>query len=403
MLETLVRRRGLVRLTLVPLALLAMVGCTGLIGDGGGGGDDGVLITPEEQAAQDAFINKAAPALRNATCTSCHATMVPMFLAGADDLEMRAALLAYDPPVINLDAPSSSRILNKGMHSGPALNAAPLGDILEWIRAEKDAQPDPGPTEIPLDTEPFTVQLCTSGVPSTPPDPPNPTCPLNTVSLQALGVDAKLEFAAPAVGSSLYLNRLTLTGGAAGVYIEHPLFVSHPADAEPVADLLDRYNATKINLMAAETSQIEGGTASFADFAPNNPISLHFKVVQAYQPDTTPPAAGGCKVLASFKQNAQQLMQTNCANACHGGANTNAQSAMNLMGLLNTPDDVTLQAACDEVLTRVNLIAPDQSSIFLAPTPNNPNHDFTFNNNATNFNAYKTSVLVWINAEKTAP
>ena len=402
MLETLVRRRGLVRLTLVPLALVAMVGCTGLIGDGGGGGSgDDDSITPEEKAAQDAFINKAAPALRSATCVSCHATMVPTFLAGADDLEMRATLLAYDPPVINLDAPSSSRLLNKGMHSGPALNAAPLGDILEWIRTEKDAQPDPGPDEIPLDTEPFTVQLCRSGVPSTPPDPPNPDCPLNTVSLQALGVDAKIEFAAPVVGSSLYLNRLTLTGGAAGVYVEHPLFVSHPAgDVEPVADLLDRYNVTKLNLMAAESSQIEGGTASFADFVPTDPISIHFKAVKAFQPDTTPPPAGGCKVLDSFKTNAKPQL-TNCANMCHAGANPSAMSAMNLSSLSST-DDTMLQNTCNEVLTRVNLLTPDQSAIFLAPTPGNNNHPFNFaDTNA--LNAFKTPVLVWINAEKTAP
>lgn len=399
MLETLVRRRGLVRLTLVPLALVAMVGCTGLIGDGGGGGgggdDDG--ITPEEIAAQEAFINKAAPALRTGTCTSCHVTMVPMFLAGADDLAVRATLLAYDPPVINLDAPSSSRLLNKGPHSGPGLQPSLASDILEWITAEKDAQPDPGEGEIPLDTEPFTVQLCTSGTPET-----NPAgCPINTVSLQAFGVDAKIEFVAPVVGSSLYLNRLTLTGGAAGVYIEHPLFVSHPTGAEPVADRLDRFVATKMNLMASETSQIEGGTQSFADFDPTNPITIHFRAVKIYQPDTTPPATGGCKMLDSFKTNAKPQLQNNCANACHGGANTNATSAMNLSSL-GSADDTVVQNACNEVLTRVNLLTPDQSAIFLAPTPGNMNHDFRFaDTNA--LNAFKTPVLVWINAEKTAP
>lgn len=398
MLDTLVRRRGLVRLSLFPLALLALVGCTGLIGTGEGPEDEG--LTPEEIAARELFVTKAAPVLKT-SCVACHAGMPPTFLAGATDLEMRDTVLAYEPVVVNLDAPQSSRLLTKGPHSGPGLTATELSDVLEWIRAEKDAQPDPGPSEIPLDTQPFTVQLCSSGT------APSPTCPINTVDLTPLGVaGAKIEFVAPVVGSSLYLNQLKLTAGAEGIFIEHPLFVSHPADAEPIPDTIDRYYATTMNLMASVTEQIDGGTASFGGFSASDPITIHFKAVKIFQPDTPDPGdpaggGGGCKVLDSFKTNARAGFQSNCAS-CHANANDlNATGAMNITGIDST-DDTMVQRACNQVLTRVNLINPDQSGVFLAPTPGNNNHPFRFaDTNA--LNAFKNPALIWINAEKTAP
>ena len=396
MLDTLVRRRGLVRLSLVPLALLALLGgCTGLIGTGEGPDDEG--LTPEEQAARELFITKAAPVLKT-SCIACHGVMAPTFLAGTTDLEIRDTLLAYEPVVVNLDAPQSSRLLTKGPHSGPGLTAAELGEVLEWIRAEKDAQPDPGPSEIPLETQPFTVQPCVSGT------APSATCPINTVDLTPLGVaGAKIEFVAPVVGTSLYINQLKLTAGAEGVFIEHPLFVSHPTGAEPIPDTIDRYYATTMNLMATVTEQIEGGTASFGGFAPTDPVTIHFKTVKIYQPDTMTPVGGGggCKVLDSFKTNARAGFQNSCAS-CHANANDlNATGAMNITGI-NSADDMMVQRACNQVLTRVNLIDPDQSGVFLAPTPGNNNHPFRFADiNA--LNAFKTPALIWINAEKTAP
>lgn len=401
MLETLVRQLNMVRLSVGALALVSLVGCTGLIGGGGGG---------EGDAAKKMWIDKAAPVLLT-NCVSCHNGSRPMinFLEGTGDLVIRDTLLAFEPAVVNLDAPASSRLLTKGIHDGPALLASQASDLLEWIGAEKDAQPDPGDEGPTLETVKFTPAICTSGT------PPAPTCPVNDVDLTDLGLPgAKLHFVAQALGSGLYLNQLSVIAGTDGVYMEHPLFASWPTDgSETRFDTIDRFYNVKLNQMAGSTAQIGGGTAAFIGFNAVDKISISFKALKAFQPDAGGGSGGGetggCKVLASFKANAQALFTTNVGAqsclSCHGGQNGNATSAMNITGV-NAADDPTILAACNQIKTRVNTTAPDQSGVFLAPDPANANHPFRFN--AAQFNTFKngppgTGILGWINAEKVAP
>ncbi len=398
MLETLVRRLNMVRLSAGAVALLslAMVGCTGLIDDGSKG------LTPEQAVARRMWTDKAEPAL--ITCVSCHNGSRPNidFLVGSG-LDMRDALLAFEPTVVNIGAAQSSRLITKGAHEGPSLGAVETSDILEWIRAEKDAA---GSTEEPaatLETARFRPLICTSGT------PPAATCPVNDVDLTSLGLPgAKLHFVAQALGSGLYLNQLSVIAGADGVFIEHPLFVSYPADGEPKPDMIDRFFNVKMNLMANANEQLNGGTASFVNFVATDEIAIHFKALQKYQVETPGGpgggGGGGCKVLASFKTNAAQLLTQSCLS-CHGGGDGNATSALALTGV-NSADDAMVQTACNQVLTRVNTITPDQSGIFLAPDPNNNNHPFRFN--AAQLNTFKNGppgagLLKWIDDEKTAP
>lgn len=392
------------RHALASIALLAAAGCTGLVGSGEGPEDPG--LTPEELAAREMFVSKASPVLMQ-NCGGCHAgqRVGVEFLTGAEDMEIRDKLLTFEPVVVNLTAPASSRLLTKGAHDGPAFTATQLSDVLEWIRAEKDAQPDPGDDTIPLETEPFTPLICTGGT------APSATCPINTVDLTPLGIPgAKIEFVAQALGSALYLNQLKLIGGTNGAFIEHPLFVSWPAaGGEPLPDTIDRFFNVKMNLEANISEQIAGGTAAFVGFVATDKISIHFKTVKEFQPETpddpTNPAGGGCKDLPSFKLNAQQLIQQSCAS-CHANANdASATSAMNIVGIAST-DDTMIQMACNQVRTRVNLITPDQSGVFLAPDPANNNHPFRFQ--AAQLATFKngppgTGLLGWINAEKIAP
>lgn len=396
MLETLVRQLNMVRLTVGALALILMAGCTGLIDDNSEG------IAPEEKLARELFTTKAAPAL-NTNCLSCHNGSRPMidFLAGASDLEVRAKLIGFDPPVLNLTAPQSSRLLTKGSHEGPALNASATSDLLEWIRAEKDAQPDPGLTDptANLETEPFLPLICTSGT------PPDVTCPVNDVDLTSVGLaGSRVHFVAQALGSGLYLNQLKVIAGTGGVYLEHPLFVSNPDGAEPIPDSIDRYFAVKLNLMETTEEQLGGGTAAFVGWNATDKISIHFKAIKPFQPDAGtgpgPGGGGGCKVLASFKTNAVPRLQASCAS-CHAGGDANAVSAMNITGF-DSATDATAQTACNQVLTRVNLTTPDTSGLFIAPAVGNANHPFAFPDAGT-FDAFKTPLLTWINAERTAP
>ena len=123
MLETLIRRLDLVRLTVAAAAILMAAGCTGLI-------DDTVLPTDlekDEANARRLWDEKAWPILE-VQCGGCHTTM-PMIdffnTNGADPVAnpyaVREALVAFTPAVVNLETPPSSRLLTKGFHSGPEL------------------------------------------------------------------------------------------------------------------------------------------------------------------------------------------------------------------------------------------------------------------------------------------
>ena len=53
-------------------------------------------------------------------------------------------------------------------------------------------------------------------------------------------------------------------------------------------------------------------------------------------------------------------------------------------------------------MTGVTLPPPDPSGLFIAPAVGNANHPFAFPDAGT-FDAFKTPLLTWINAERTAP
>ena len=404
MLETLVRHLGMVRLTVTAAMVLAVTGCSGLIDDGGTGG-----LSPEEVVARKLWLEKALPTL-TANCQQCHNGSRENigFLVGNSDLEIRDTLLAYEPAAVNLDAPASSRLLTKGPHEGPALTAIQTSDLLEWVNAEKDAATsDPDNTTAPIETAQFLPQICTSGLPDDPPANPNPNCPVNKVPLDGVGATgATINFVAQALGSGLYVTNLKLVPGTDGAYIEHPLFVSWPMDgSEPKADTIDRFYNVKLNLQAtatAEEQQIGGGTAAFVGFFATDKITIHFKDAKLFQPDDGGGMMNtGCKVLDQFKTGAVGPMQQNCLS-CHGGQNQNATTSMDITGI-DSGDDAMIQNACNQVRTRVNFQDIPSSGVFLATTPGNNNHPFTFNGNTANHDAFVNALTPWITAERDAP
>lgn len=402
MLETLFRHLDMVRLSASAFVLLAMVGCTGLID----GGSDG--LTRQERAAREKWATSAYPVFRD-NCVTCHGGSRPMveFLLGGTVDAVYDSIKSYDPPVMNVDAPGSSRVLSKGLHDGPALNGEQSFAILTWLQAERDAVISKPTDETSLlATAPFTIELC-------PPfDPANPTfvCPtINHVPLDAIpnvGAQipgAEITFTAHALSSGLYLSNLKVTGGTAGLYVEHPLFVSRPAEGEKFPDQIDRYFNVKMNLMASATEQLSGGTAMFNGFVSTDTVEVHFKTISPFKPDTGGgPGAGGCKVLPTFKTNALGPLRTYCAS-CHGGGNVNAKAAMDL-GNINATDDPTLQTVCNEVRTRINLTTTDQSGFYLTPNPaSGINHPFKFPDVGAFTTNFKTPVDIWVQAEKVAP
>jgi mono/diheme cytochrome c family protein len=394
MLDTLLRHLPMVRLSVGAFAALLFMGCSGLID----GGDENV--TAEEKLARQLFVQKAKPVF-DVACVQCHSGSDPSvaFIAGANPMEVRATILASE--VVNLEAPQTSRILTKGAHSGPALLASQASDLLEWLSAERDAAGVAGTVDTGLETMPFTPVLCGAG---------ETNCPVTRADISGLVEGwggAHINFVAQALSQDLYVTHLELEGGPDGVYLEHPLFVSRPPNAEPIPDRLDRFFNVKMNLMGgAAPSQINGGTAAFIDFTPTNPISIHFKVVDRFRPDAGGGGgmmtAAGCKSLTTFKANAKGPLQTNCGS-CHANAgNANARGAMDLVGIGAT-DDTTLQTVCDQARTRINFQDTNSSGFYIAPNPAMAtNHQFKFGTQAL-FDSFKAAVDVWVQAEKTAP
>jgi hypothetical protein len=416
MLDTLVRHLAMVRLSLITCAAIALFGCTGLIASSNGGEN----LTPQQQLAEQKWTNEALPAIRHATCDGCHAgsTAGVGFLVGMTDLDIRKTLMGFDPPVINLDAPPSSRILTKGAHNGPALQADDASAILDWVQAEQAAASSSagsGSGTMLISTPLFTPQICTSGVAG------DPTCPINHVPLDMAGLaGAEVRLLVQALDNNdIYVTDLYLAAAGQGAYIEHPMFVSYPtaAGAMPIPDSIDRFFDVKMNLPmgtapatcpSPSCATISGGTAAFIGFPPNNQLAIHFKVVSPYQATSgtgSTGGGGGCKVVSSFITNAKPLMiAANSCSSCHMGQNANATSAMNITGI-NTTDMTMLTNACNQVRTRVNFQTIPQSGVLLAPDPAGDGaHPFKLStaSNPTLAN-FQTGLTTWINDEKAAP
>jgi len=398
MLETLVRQLHLVRLSAAATAVFAL-GCTGLIQDDGTGG-----LTAEQEAARQAWINEAQPVLAM-NCSSCHngSRANIGFLEGAEVMAQRDDLLAYEPLVVNLTAAQSSRLLTKGLHEGPAFTAAQISAVLQWIQKEADAVGSDGTGGPSLETAAFLPLICTSGAPGT------TDCPFNDVALDDVGViGAKIRFTVQALGSGLYVSNLKLMPGADGAYIEHPLFVSKPVMGDAKPDTIDRFFNVKMNLQQGATDaqqQIAGGTAAFVGFIATDPLSIYFKAAKPFQPDMGGmQTQSGCKMLTEFKAiranfSAPVGGAAQACTGCHAGSNAGATGAMGIQNI-GSADDLVVQNVCNQVLIRTNLTTPDQSGIFLAPSPAST-HPFRFTQ--AQLDVFKANVNTWVMAEKTAP
>jgi len=385
---------------------LSVVGCVGSIPSSGEETPDAAVEKEVDRLWRESaypVLTKAPP--EGAVCADCHvaAQVDYLFLKGGNEAETRATLLASN--YVNMETPASSRILTKGEHSGRALDANQTFALLSWLTAEREAASGTGgDTDVELKTAAITVTTCTAGQLLT-------ACTPNTLSLtgiEGVPLDASITFKAPPLSGMLYVNELTIHGGTTGAYIEHPLFVSVPPAGSDetttprIADSIDRYADTVINVAPNTDLVIEGGTAGFNGFPGTNQLEVHFKKIAAYKPETVVPPAGGCKDLASFKTNAKTPLTTNCVSCHANAANTNARGAMDITGV-NTADDAMILLACNQVLTRVNKTVPASSGLFGAPTPGNTTHPFNFNGNQASFTAFRTAVTLWITAEATAP
>ncbi|HEY5924935.1 MAG TPA: hypothetical protein VIV11_24810 [Kofleriaceae bacterium] len=229
-------------------------------------------LDPRQQVALEKWVEKALPVL-GTKCVMCHDGSMPMigYLSGATDLEKRDTLIAYMPAVINMNAPQSSRMLTKGDHTGPALEAKEASDILTWINAERDARPEIPP----IRTTQMVPQLCTMG------NPGDPNCPINMIDLTELGQPGRVEVVVSQLVADSYLTNIKIVAGAAGLHVTHPVFESWPAGAtEPKPDPIDRWFNVDINLAPAAESAIGTGEGTFVGFNVADALSIRFDVFE---------------------------------------------------------------------------------------------------------------------------
>jgi hypothetical protein len=208
-------------------------------------------------SARDAFVSQAWPALTG--CAGCHGSQPAIdFLAPGTAEGAYETLFAFQPPVVDVEVPSASRLLTMGTHTGPELGREAAVEVLAWLQAERDERLGSGGTTDPnLRVGPYMPQ---HGV-ATKFDLPN---------------GGSLTVVTEASEGGLYFKRITLASGS-GLALRHPLFVQRPA--QPIVDEIDRFSDVDLALGAGET--VELGPAWFLSFNTNEYLSIHFKTLEA--------------------------------------------------------------------------------------------------------------------------
>ena len=214
------------------------------------GGDD----LPLAEAARAKFDTRAWPAL--AKCTGCHAAQPAIdFLAPGTAEGAYTTLFAFQPSVLDVGSPASSLLVSMGKHTGAAFLPTEAAAVLEWLLAERAARVTPAgePTYVgPLGAGDATLALPTSG------------------TLQLVGT--------PFPGGVSYSD-ISITAGATALRVMHPVFVSHPPDADPIVDELDRFAELDLDVAPGKTETLGG--AVFPMFAPEHPLTIHFRMLEA--------------------------------------------------------------------------------------------------------------------------
>jgi hypothetical protein len=226
------------------IALVLLSGCL-----------DEATPTDTPMTARERWTSQAWPAL--GACVGCHGSQPAIdFLAPNTADGAYATVFEFQPPVIDVGAPSSSLLLTMGKHTGPAFSPGAAAAVLGWLEAERDERvPDMGDS---VRVGPF---LPTVGM-------------TQTVELGVAGATITML---PEQGElGIYMAKLTLSAGS-GLQVKHPLFVSRPRN--PVLDETDRYG--DLDLALAAGTSFELGPAVFLSFDINEYLTIHFKTLEA--------------------------------------------------------------------------------------------------------------------------
>jgi hypothetical protein len=216
------------------------------------------LPPPSPLDAHDRFTQAAWPVL--GACVGCHGAQPAIdFLAPATADGAYATVMAFQPPVVNLESPAASLLLTMGKHTGPPLDPTAAPTVLDWIQQEqKERMPTTG--ESPH-VGPVALTVGTK------------------MSLDLPG-GGKLAFVPGAADGGLELAELAITAGAQGLHVTHPLFVDEPMRLPAVIDQIDRFADVDSILAANDVLALGGGDALFLDFDPSTPLAIHFRTLE---------------------------------------------------------------------------------------------------------------------------
>ncbi|MCC7538593.1 MAG: hypothetical protein IT379_20380 [Deltaproteobacteria bacterium] len=412
-----------VTVLLLPVLLGALAGCdTGRLAsaemregedpgwsmgllDGGMPAADGSTATlPSGESAREVFERDVEPLLTS-SCSSCHAVEAsgaPLFLS--PDPEVYDAVKAW-PGLIDLESPSASRLVRKGLHAGPAWSTPQAGLVTRWLEmesAERRAPPPPGSTM--ADAGPVEEALVT--------DPILVVEGFNHIDLGRFETPgSSISFVASRIGSGIYVSDLRLSSGPRGLHVKHPVFVAL-FGGDAVADPVDTFADLDVEVAPGRSHDL--GTLVLVECPAGALLTVHFDAVGSTA-STMPagdggvpdgggapdggvrPSTGACSSVASFTSSARPQLLGNCTR-CHDGTNETATAALDMTRVPSVVGtDQT--AACAQVLGRVDLDDPDTSAIFLAPDPDVDNgHDFKFES-AAELDFFRTALRRWIDTE----
>jgi hypothetical protein len=330
--------------------------------------------------ARAAFESDVVPLL-DGFCAACHSGTDSIGFMSPDP-DMYASVMSF-PNLVDLETHGSSRLLSKGVHDGPAWTADQRLIIEDWLGLETVAA-----GVVPV-VEPETA-------------PFSPLVGINTVDLAQIGLTgSSITFRLEKLQVGYYISELMVNAGLEGAHLVHPLFVTWSDTMEPRPDPVDRFSGIEVNAEPQASAMIGGGTVVLVDVPENALMSIHFATAEAAV-DSPGLPQGGCKVVDSFTLNARAALSASCGS-CHAGGNTSATAATDL-SLIDDLSPAGQLVVCGQSLSRVNLADPLNSGLFVATNPAlGAAHPFKFNNDAIAFNAFRDTVLAWINAEVVAP
>jgi hypothetical protein len=149
-----------------------------------------------------------------------------------------------------------------GKHTGPALDSTQATAVLEWLDAERTSRLGAEPPAVAVGPTDLVLGV------------------LNTIDLADAGAPgAALRFVPGSLGDSgITMDHIELVTGAAEIHIAHPLFVTNPAQHDPIPDPLDRFSY--VDEVVGAWTTLELGAAVFVGFRPTDPLAVHVRALE---------------------------------------------------------------------------------------------------------------------------